>query len=47
MNEFRCRFSFTPKLAELEARSMRYEMACGKDDLYGQPCVVGSANKPA
>lgn len=36
-----------PKLAELEARSMRYEMACGKDDLYGQPCVVGSANKPA
>ena len=32
-----------PKLAELEARSMRYEMACGKDDLYGQPCVTGSA----
>ncbi|MBQ1665544.1 MAG: hypothetical protein II061_05710 [Bacteroidaceae bacterium] len=36
-----------PKLAELEARSMRYEMACGKDDLYGQPCVVGSAERPA
>lgn len=36
-----------PKLAELEARSMRYEMACGKDDLYGQPCVVGTAEKPA
>ncbi len=36
-----------PKLAELEARSMRYEMACGKDDLYGQPCVVGTAQKPA
>ncbi len=35
------------KLSELEARSMRYEMACGKDDLYGQPCVVGSAEKPA
>ena len=36
-----------PKLEELEARSMRYEMACGKDDLYGQPCVVGTANRPA
>ena len=36
-----------PKLAELEARSMRYEMACGKDDLYGQPCVIGTAQKPA
>lgn len=36
-----------PKLAELEARSMRYEMACGKDDLYGQPCVVGTAENPA
>lgn len=35
-----------PKLAELEARSMRYEMACGKDDLYGQPCVAGSKSKP-
>ena len=35
-----------PKLAELEARSMRYEMACGKDDLYGQPCVVGTIQKP-
>ena len=35
-----------PKLAELEARSMRYEMACGKDDLYGQPCVIGSAENP-
>lgn len=36
-----------PKLSELESRSMRYEMACGKDDLYGQPCVGGTANKPA
>ena len=36
-----------PKLDELEVRSMRYEMACGKDDLYGQPCVVGSAQRPA
>ena len=36
-----------PKLAELEARSMRYEMACGKDDLYGQPCVVGTTKNPA
>lgn len=36
-----------PKLAELEARSMRYEMACGKDDLYGQPCVIGTATKPS
>lgn len=36
-----------PKLAELEARSMRYEMACGKDDLYGQPCVAGTIQKPA
>ena len=36
-----------PKLGELEARSMRYEMACGKDDLYGQPCVIGTAQKPA
>ena len=36
-----------PKLAELESRSMRYEMACGKDDLYGQPCVVGTIQKPA
>ncbi len=36
-----------PKLAELEARSMRYEMACGKDDLYGQPCVLGTAEKPS
>lgn len=35
-----------PKLSELEARSMRYEMACGKDDLYGQPCVVGTADHP-
>lgn len=35
-----------PKLAELEARSMRYEMACGKDDLYGQPCVKGTAEEP-
>ena len=34
-----------PKLNELEVRSMRYEMACGKDDLYGQPCVSGSADK--
>ena len=34
------------KLEELEARSMRYEMACGKDDLYGQPCVRGTAQKP-
>ncbi len=36
-----------PKLDELEVRSMRYEMACGKDDLYGQPCVVGNAQRPA
>ena len=35
-----------PKLEELEARSMRYEMACGKDDLYGQPCVNGTATRP-
>ena len=35
-----------PKLNELEARSMRYEMAMGKDDLYGQPCVVGTAQRP-
>lgn len=34
-----------PKLAELEVRSMRYEMACGKDDLYGQPCVTGTTSK--
>lgn len=33
-----------PKLEELESRSMRYEMACGKDDLYGQPCVRGTAS---
>ncbi len=36
-----------PKLSELESRSMRYEMACGKDDLYGQPCVVGTSNSPS
>lgn len=35
-----------PKLDELEARAMRYEMACGKDDLYGQPCVIGTAARP-
>ena len=35
-----------PKLGELEVRSMRYEMACGKDDLYGQPCVGGTATRP-
>lgn len=35
-----------PKLNSLEARSLRYEMACGKDDLYGQPCVGGTAEKP-
>ncbi|MBQ3780914.1 MAG: hypothetical protein II801_03915 [Bacteroidaceae bacterium] len=35
-----------PKLEDLEARSMRYEMACGKDDLYGQPCVLGTAKRP-
>ena len=34
------------KLNNLEVRSMRYEMACGKDDLYGQPCVRGTASKP-
>ena len=34
-----------PKLSNLEVRSLRYEMACGKDDLYGQPCVKGSAEK--
>ena len=35
------------KLGELEVRSMRYEMACGKDDLYGQPCVIGTATRPS
>ncbi len=35
-----------PKLAELETRSMRYEMAWGKDNLYGQPAVQGTAAEP-
>ena len=35
-----------PKLGEIEARSMRYEIAWGKDYLYGQPAVIGTADKP-
>ena len=35
-----------PKLGELEARSMRYEMAWGKDDVYGQPAVGGTPQAP-
>lgn len=35
-----------PKLSELEARSMRYEIAWGKDNLYGQPAVTGTASEP-
>ena len=35
-----------PTLAELEARSMRYEMAWGKDDVYGQPAVGGTPQAP-
>lgn len=35
-----------PKLGELDTRSMRYEIAWGKDSYYGQPAVTGTAEAP-
>ena len=34
-----------PKLAELEARPMRYEMCWGNNNAYGEPSISGSKSK--
>ena len=34
-----------PKLADLEARAMRYEMAWGNDYAYGEPSIIGTKDK--
>lgn len=35
-----------PKLAELDTRAMRLELAWGKTTLYGEPCITGAADSP-